>query len=279
MILEVKNLSFKYHKNAKPTFHDVNLELDAGEVLTILGPNGAGKSTLLNCLANVLTPTSGEIILDGHPIHSISLKQVAQLLGYVPQNHTAAYAYTVREFIVMGRAPHLGMFEKPSARDYAMADEVMEDLGILQFADRPYTEISGGQRQQALIARAIIQQPKIIMFDEPTNHLDFGNQLRMVQKVRELSRKGYAVIMTTHMPDHAILIGGKTAILDYDGKLEVGSTDDILTEDRLRKIYRTDLHLLELKEIKRKICVAGGLGPEDECPICKEHEHHHELRE
>ena len=165
----------------------------------------------------------------------MSLKKAAQLIGYVPQNHAPVYDYSVRDFIVMGRAPHLGMLEKPSGKDYAIVDEVIRELGIEKLADKAYTQISGGERQQALIGRAIAQQPEIIMFDEPTNHLDYGNQLRMVHKIKNLSQKDYTVIMTTHMPDHAMMIGGKTAILGRDGTLKVGKTEEIITEKKLEE--------------------------------------------
>ena len=179
------------------TYVAVHPDGKKGEILTILGANGAGKSTLLNCLANILEPYSGKILVNGASIHDMSLKKAAQLIGYVPQNHAPVYDYSVRDFIVMGRAPHLGMLEKPSENDYAIVDEVIRELGIEKLADKAYTQISGGERQQALIGRAIAQQPEIIMFDEPTNHLDYGNQLRMVHKIKNLSKKDYTVIMTT----------------------------------------------------------------------------------
>ena len=136
MILDVQDLSFRYSKNAKPIFHNVNLQMEKGEILTILGANGAGKSTLLNCLANILEPYSGKILVNGASIHDMSLKKAAQLIGYVPQNHAPVYDYSVRDFIVMGRAPHLGMLEKPSENDYAIVDEVIRELGIEKLADK-----------------------------------------------------------------------------------------------------------------------------------------------
>ena len=185
MILDVQDLSFRYSKNAKPIFHNVNLQMEKGEILTILGANGAGKSTLLNCLANILEPYSGKILVNGASIHDMSLKKAAQLIGYVPQNHAPVYDYSVRDFIVMGRAPHLGMLEKPSENDYAIVDEVIRELGIEKLADKAYTQISGGERQQALIGRAIAQQPEIIMFDEPTNHLDSSGRQRLYDWVEK----------------------------------------------------------------------------------------------
>jgi len=254
MILKVKDLEFYYHTE-RPIFHDVNFSLEAGEVLSILGPNGAGKTTLLNCLANLLTPVKGEIFLDGKNVRDIRLREIAQILGYVPQSHNAAYAYEVRDFVVMGRAPYLGMFQKPSKEDYALTDEVIESMGISRFARQPYTQISGGERQQAMIARAIVQQPKIIMFDEPTNHLDYGNQLRMIRKIRALSKGGYTVVMTTHMPDHAMMLGGKTAILDRQGNLKTGPTEDIITEKALQEIYQEEIQIAYVEEAGRRVCV------------------------
>ena len=258
MILEVKDLSFGYHRQ-KNIFEHVNFSLDAGEILTILGPNGAEKSTLLNCVANLYTPTGGQVLLEGQDVRTMPLRDMARTMGYVPQIHTPAYGYSVRDFVVMGRAPYLGMFQKPSQEDYALADKVLAELNITNLADRPYTDISGGERQQATLARVIVQQPKLILFDEPTNHLDYGNQLRTVAMVKELADKGYAVVMTTHMPDHAILLGGKAAVLDRKGRLTVGSAEDILQEPLLRDIYQSDLHILYVEELGRKVCVAGSL--------------------
>ena len=259
MVLEVKKLAYKYRQAERETFRDVNIQLEEGEILTILGPNGAGKSTLLNCIANLLNPTGGEVYLNGKPRSQMSLKEIAQVVGYVPQNHAAMYAYNVRDFVVMGRAPYLRMLQKPSENDYAVADGVMDDLGMQKYKNKPYTEISGGERQQALIARAITQEPKIIMFDEPTNHLDFGNQMKMILKLKELAQKGYAIIMTTHMPNHAMMLGGKTAILDRTGKLRCGKTEEVITEKTLRDIYQVDVRLIDVEAMERKVCVFGNL--------------------
>ena len=128
-------------------------------------------------------------------------------------------------------------------------------MNITKLADQPYTEISGGERQQATLARVIVQQPKIIMFDEPTNHLDYGNQLRVVNMIKGLAKRGFAVVMTTHMPDHAILLGGKTAILNRQGNLICGNTDDIITDENLRDIYQVNIRVIEVPEAGSKVCV------------------------
>jgi iron complex transport system ATP-binding protein len=254
MILEVKNLSFHYH-NSPMIFNKVNFSVDKGEVLSILGTNGAGKSTLLNCIANLYKPVSGEILLNGQPISRMSLRKVARVVGYVPQIHIPAYAYTVREFTVMGRTPYIDTFKMPSTEDYRIADEALERIGIAHLRDRFYTEISGGERQQVMIARVITQQPQLILLDEPTAHLDYGNQYRVVQMIRQLSAEGYALIMTTHNPEHAIILNGKVAILNRKGVLGVGQAAETLSEDILSDLYGLSIKTIYDNDAKRKVCV------------------------
>lgn len=254
MILDVKDLSFRYD-SSRLIFHHVNFSLDRGEVLSILGTNGAGKSTLLNCIANLFKPNTGEIQLNGKPMASMSMREVAKIVGYVPQIHTPAYAYTVREFVVMGRTPYIGAFASPSARDYQIADRALERMGIAHLRHKPYTEISGGERQQVTIARVIAQQPQLILLDEPTAHLDYGNQYRVVQMVKQLADEGYALIMTTHNPDHAIILNGKVAILNREGVLGVGQAAETLNRETLSSLYGLEIKTVFDEDAQRNICV------------------------
>lgn len=254
MILEVKDLSYRYD-NSRQIFHHVNFSLDKGEVLSILGTNGAGKSTLLNCIANLFKPHTGEIRLNGTPMASMHMREVAKIIGYVPQIHTPAYAYSVREFVVMGRTPYIGAFATPSAKDYQIADEALERMRIAHLRDKAYTEISGGERQQVTIARVITQQPQIILLDEPTAHLDYGNQYRVVQMVKQLASEGYALIMTTHNPDHAIILNGKVAILNREGVLGVGQAAETLSKDTLSSLYGLEIKTVFDEDAQRNICV------------------------
>lgn len=254
MILQVNNLSFRYD-SSRSIFHDVNFELDKGEVLSILGTNGAGKSTLLNCLAGLFRPESGDILLGGRSMKTMSMGDVAKVIGYVPQIHTPAYAYTVREFTVMGRTPYIGAFATPSKEDYRIADEALERMNISHIAHKPYTEISGGERQQVAIARALTQQPQIILLDEPTAHLDYGNQYRVVQMIKELAQEGYALIMTTHNPEHAVILDGKVAILNREGILGVGQAADALNGETLSKLYGLTIKTVYDPDAQRNICV------------------------
>lgn len=259
MIIEAKNINFSYTKGGRQILKDVNLELKQGQVMSILGPNGAGKSTLLNCIATLLTPDFGIIKLCGKDVKEMKPREVASILSYVPQTHTPAFSYTVFNFVLMGRAPKIGMFEKPKDEDMDAVQKVLEDVGLAPLADKPYTEISGGERQQATIARALVQEPKAILFDEPTAHLDYGNQIKTLRVIKSLAEKGYAIIITTHNPDHAIMLGGTVAILSKDGHLEVGPAESIITENKLKEVYDTDLKLVMMDDVRRNICVPPNL--------------------
>lgn len=256
MILEVKNLSYGYHRD-KILFKNVSFSLERGTVFSILGANGAGKSTLMNCIANLLTPIKGEIYLKGKNMSGMPLKTISQIIGYVPQMHSAAYGYEVRDYVVMGRAPYLDFFEKPSKVDYEIVDETLEEMGITKLAHRPFTELSGGERQQVCIARAIVQQPDIIMLDEPTNHLDYGNQLRMMHQISRLADKGFTILITSHMPDHVLFLGGNVGMLRRDGSFISGKNEEILTEENLRNLYHVDVHLIYMEALNRVVCVSG----------------------
>jgi len=254
MILEVKKLSFHYHNN-RTIFHEVSFSVDNGEVLSILGTNGAGKTTLLNCIANLYKPKSGEILLNGQPMSEMNLRDVARMVGDVAQTYAPAYAYTVREFVVMGRTPYIGAFSTPSAEDYKIVDEALERMGIAHLRGKPYTEISGGELQQVRIARVIAQQPQLILLDEPTAHLDYGNQYRVVQIIRQLAAEGYALIMTTHNPEHAIILNGKVAILNREGILGVGQTAETLSAETLSNLYGLSIKTIYDNDAKRNVCI------------------------
>ena len=155
----------------------------------------------------------------------------------------------------MGRTPYIGAFRKPSKMDYRIAEASLKRVGIFHIKDRPYTEISGGERQLALIARVLTQEPKIILFDEPTAHLDYGNQYRIVQMISQLANEGYAVIMTTHNPEHAIILNGKVAILNRNGTFIVGKAADTIDATTLSNLYGLTIKTIYIEEAKRVVSV------------------------
>lgn len=236
-----------------------SLSLGQGEILCILGPNGAGKTTLLNCMASLLKPDSGEILLEGKKLSEMKVKEIASVVGYVPQVHTPAFDYKVKDFVLMGASPGMGMFSRPTAEDEAECLRVLESMDLSHLADKSYMNISGGERQQILIARAILQKPKVILFDEPTAHLDYGNQHRVIRKIKQMSDEGYSVIITTHNPEHSLLLGGNVAIVGKDGSIIQGKCEEMVTEENLRKVYNIDLKLMWIEELGRKVCLIPKL--------------------
>ena len=214
---------------------------------------------MLNCACGLLSPQEGQVLLNGTNIKNMDPKAVAKVIGYVQQNQRAAFAYSVFNYVLMGRASSVGLFQRPSKADEEMTWEVLESMGIAHLAESSVTEISGGERQQAAIARAVVQHPQVIFFDEPTAHLDYGNQINTLRLIANLQEKGFAVIMTTHNPDHCMMLGGKVAILDRQGILETGNVSEILTEERLKRVYNTELRLSYVDDVKRVACIPYGL--------------------
>ena len=255
-LIQCENLNFSY-SDARQILNRVSLTLEKGQLLTILGPNGVGKSTLLGCIAGLLQPQSGTVLLDGKNIATLSRKAIAKQIAYVPQKNNVPFDYQVREFVVMGRTAHLGLLSTPTSEDYALADEAMEKLAISDLSARPINELSGGEQQKACIARALVQQPALVILDEPTAALDYGNQIKVLKLIRELLHLGFAVIQTTHNPDHCLMLGGQVGILDKDGTLEVGACSKIMTEQRLTQVYGTELHLIHIDKINRQTCLPG----------------------
>ncbi|BAE82924.1 ABC transporter ATP-binding protein [Desulfitobacterium hafniense] len=254
-LLEVNQAAFAY-PSGKTVFKDVNFTISPGQILSIIGPNGAGKSTLLNCIAGFNTLDRGNIRIEGIPLPKMNRKAIARYIGYVPQIHNPAYGYSIRDFVVMGRAPYISTFRMPGREDFAKADAAIAAMGISHLAQRPYTDVSGGERQQATIARVIVQEPQIIMLDEPTSALDFGNQLRTVRMIKELAGRGYAIIMTTHNPDQAMMLEGQVGILEKNGRFSVGKAQEIINEETLTELYQTEVKIPYVEQISRNACLA-----------------------
>lgn len=260
MKMNVKNLAYAY-KNHSPLWQDVSFSVEKGEIFSILGSNGAGKSTLLRCLIGFLKPLAGSVLLtdDDGTAYDVSDEKSGfnKLVGYVPQMQDTAYSFALRDYVIMGRAPYLGMFQSPSSEDYEKADRIMEEMGIYDFRYQPFNTLSGGQQRQAVIARAILQDPKMIIMDEPTNHLDYGNQFRVIEMIEKLADSGISVILTTHMPDHVLYLGRRAGIL-MNCTLHTGKVEEVITEENLRSIYHIPVHMVYLPQFSRTVCVAGG---------------------
>jgi iron complex transport system ATP-binding protein len=223
---------------------DISLSIESGSILCLLGPNGVGKTTLFKSMLGFLKLKAGRILIDGEDISTWTIKKTAKTIGYVPQVHTPPFPFTVIDVVAMGRVAHMGVFGTPGAKDMAEADYALERLGITGFRDKIYTEISGGERQMVLIARALAQHPKILIMDEPTSNLDFGNQIRVLTQIKALAIDGLAVIMTSHFPNHAFLCSTDVGLLKRDSPLIVGQADEVVTEENLRAAYGVDVCII-----------------------------------
>jgi iron complex transport system ATP-binding protein len=216
---------------------DLDIALATGEVLALLGPNGGGKTTLLKTLLGLLAPRAGEIRLGDRPLASYANRERARLIAYVPQSHAATFAFTVQTVVLMGRTAHSGLFTRPSAADHAVARRALDRFGIAHLAERPYTMISGGERQLALLARALAQQPQFVVLDEPTASLDFGNQGRVLREIRALAASGHGVLFTTHDPNHAMRAADRAYLLRAGTFLGEGAVSTILVREQLEALY------------------------------------------
>jgi iron complex transport system ATP-binding protein len=234
-VVQVRGAAFSYQE--RPIFRGLDLDVRRGEVLTILGPNGCGKSTLLRCIGGVLRVQEGTIRVGGAELQTLDPAARARKIGFLFQDHSPSFPFTVLDVALMGRTPHLSFFAAPSAQDIEIALEALEQVGILQLKNRPYTELSGGERQLALLSRTLVQQPEILLLDEPTSHLDFRNQVQCLRAVGRLAAEGVTMIMTTHDPNHAFLFPGR-AVLMYPGEaLTVGPASEVVTGPALSAAY------------------------------------------
>jgi len=243
MQLDAQHLSYAYEPG-KTVLHDVSLGLSPGEIQYILGPNGSGKTTLLSCLAGLMHPYTGQVRLNGKRLEGYPAAERAQMIGMIPQLHTPVFAYTVMDMVLMGRAPHLGWLGSPSKEDKVVVEEALEMVGVYELRNRPYTEISGGERQLTLIARGLAQNAKILLMDEPTAHLDLSNQHRVLEIVQQLSRQGLSFIISSHAPNDAMAYADKVLLLSSGWVIESGSPGKTLTESLLSTVYGIDTEVL-----------------------------------
>jgi iron complex transport system ATP-binding protein len=214
-----------------------------GELVGMLGPNGAGKSTLFRCILGLEKNYCGKVFLDGTEIEKQSSEALARRIAYVPQTHYPSFNYCAFDMVLMGTAAQGREGAQPNESQKENARAAMEQLGITRFAERGFRELSGGEQQLVLIARALAQKATLLVMDEPTANLDYGNQLRVLSQIKELSRCGYGVILSTHNPDHAFLFADRVLAI-HDHRLAASGTPaDVLTEDLIKRLYNVEVRL------------------------------------
>ncbi|MBD3801218.1 MAG: ABC transporter ATP-binding protein [Campylobacterales bacterium] len=240
-IIEVKNLTFSYP--AHQVLKKMNFALYPGEVVSLLGPNGCGKSTLIRLMLGLMRG-SGDIRLDGAPLARYSHREIAQHIAYIPQHHSVPFNYTVAEMVMMGRAAKLGFFAQPGKRDREVAMEALRTVGIDGLASRPFGQLSGGQKQMVLLARALAQEVSTFIMDEPVTGLDYGNQMRLLEMISHLAGQGKTILKTTHYPDHALLVSSRVAVMHDGHMIDEGVPDAVITPEMLRRVYGVEADIV-----------------------------------
>jgi iron complex transport system ATP-binding protein len=249
--VQVNNASFSY--GSKKIFNNISFNVQKGEVFCVLGPNGCGKTTLLDCVLGILKLNEGNVLIGDTEVKDLRENKLAEKMAYVPQTHDRSFPYKVKEIVLMGRAHKTSIFTSPCEEDKTIAMDALEKVGISELADVPYTHISGGQCQLVMIARALAQQPEIIVMDEPTSHLDFKNELVVLETVADLVKKhNISILMATHFPNHAYYFETNhvptTLVLMNNGIFEVkGKPYDVLNEQNIINTYNINSKVLNFK--------------------------------
>ncbi len=242
MIFKVEHGSFGYKE--EQVLKDISFTVRDGEVMCILGPNGVGKTTLLKCMMGLLKWKSGASYLDGQNIKEIRAKEFWQKIAYVPQAKGSAFGFSAIDMVTLGRSAHLGVFAQPKEEDRQEAYRAMDSMGILYLKDKLCTEMSGGELQMVLIARALTINPSMLVLDEPESNLDFKNQLIILETIKRLSReRGISAVVNTHYPEHALKISDNALILNGEGGNLFGAAKEIINEENMRKAFSVQVYI------------------------------------
>ncbi len=258
--IQTADLSAGYFR--QPVIRSISLSIPPGEMAAIIGPNGSGKTTLLRALAGALQPLSGSVRISGIPLHAWRRRDLARLLAVVPQASQPAFGYTVREFVALGRTPHLGPWRSPSPADFSAIDAALRDAQIAHLADKPVTELSAGQLQRAIIARALAQTPKILLLDEPTAFLDPAHQIAIMRLLASLNKRGVTILAVLHDLNLAACFFRRIIALRGGQIFADGPAEQVVDAALLSSLYETPVHIIRGPDgLPRVLLAAGGEGP------------------
>lgn len=247
MTLRVNNLSFNYNSEVS-VFKNISFSIEKGEFTSLLGTNGAGKTTLFKLILGFLKPKEGNIYLDDIPLDKYKIKEKAKKIAYIPQFTQTAFPYTVFNTVLMGTSANLSTLRKPKKKEEDLVLEILDSLKIIHLKDKKVSEISGGERQLALIGRALAQNAKILILDEITSNLDYGNRTLVLDILKDLSRSGYSILLSTHNPEAALIYSDKIITLDK-GKISfTGAAKELSENNILSHLYKTPISVRTLEQ-------------------------------
>lgn len=255
--MKIEDLHFSY--GTHEVLKGVSYEAELGQFISVLGPNGVGKSTLFRCMLGLLEPTSGNVAIDGRNITDMTAAELSRHVAYIPQSHNPVFNFSVFDMVLMGTTAQLSRFASPGKAQEHLAEAALERMGIFHLRNRGCGNISGGERQLVLIARAIAQQAKILVMDEPSANLDFGNKLRVMKTVKSLTDDGYTVIQSTHDPDQAYLYSDKILALYGGGVLAWGTPRETISNSLISTLYGVDIEVCSMRDDKIRVCVPANI--------------------
>ncbi len=238
--LNVEGLCFSYPN--KSVLKNISFNVEKGKILVVLGQNGSGKTTLLKCIVGILNPNDGKIKIDDLEVTNLTFKERAELISYLPQEDSMNFAYRVIDVVLMGRAPYISIFGKPSFNDMKLAVKSLEMLNVKHLAKEIYSSLSGGEKKLVSLARVLVQKARILVLDEPTNHLDFKNQYLFLKRIRDIvNGESICAIVSLHNPNLASFLADKILMLKNGEVVDFGRTDEVLTERNLSNLYETNV--------------------------------------
>jgi iron complex transport system ATP-binding protein len=245
MKLTVQQLACGYDRT--PVISDISLEISSNETLALLGPNGVGKTTFFKTMLGLMPPLAGEMTVNGIELSLMTSSQRARIMAYVPQAHEVPFPFSVEEVVVMGRNVYMNSFSGPTEKDHEAAAACMQEMGVEHLRKRIFTQLSGGERQLVLIARALAQRAQFLIMDEPASNLDFGNQMKVLDQINRLKETGKGIIFTTHSPDHALLCSTKVAVFHKKHPVEIGPPQHIITNSLMYRLYGVHVNIHEMR--------------------------------
>jgi iron complex transport system ATP-binding protein len=248
ILLRIHDLKFAYHAEGPRVLNGFGLELQQGTITAILGPNGAGKTTLLHTLLGLLRPLSGNVQLLGRDLHYMNRSERSRMIGLVPQFEHIPFPFSVEEYVLLGRSPHFGLLGMPDDSDWKLVDRSLDELDLDELRGRSMLELSGGERQMVVLARALVQAPNLLLMDEPLAHLDLGNQSRIMSLMRHLADRGVTLLFTTHDPAAVVSVAREVVLMRSGSILAAGPIDATLTEANLEALYGVRVHVAHVED-------------------------------